>query len=186
MSTDIKYCNCGKCSCLNRDYFVGECDIFLCDRMLRSNIPNNKVCGVGVKNGGNFYQTAIEYATNNVEDDISWYIVAYMMTYPEPDNLNKLDCYNYTPLIMCAKLNKPQTLKLIIDFGGDIDASNNAKALFEAKLLGNSECIEIIEKYKPSENDKIQAQSEAKQKIDRMFNRIGGRYRQEEIDKIFK
>jgi len=186
MSTNIKYCNCGKCSCDNRDYFVGECDVFLCDRMLRGN-SKDKVCGVNVIDGGQYSRNIIQYVTENAHDYISMVIVAYVLTYPEPVNINDLDYCNRTPLVICAQLNKPYTLKLIMDFiESEIDAEQLSYAIIEAKRLGNVECVEILQTYKPTLDEKIRCQIEAKNNIDMLFNGVSGRYRQDEINTIFE
>ena len=154
----------------NRDDFVNAVEPIIYDKMLKLGL----VSSVHVVSGtGN---AAIWRALEEEDDRDAVLNLSYLLTIQPPESADRSADTGWSPLHYAASHNKPNALKLLLDFNGDRDLRDNAKMtpLDYAKLYDHQECIEILTNYSPTEVEKVASQARCKEENWRAIQNQGG------------
>jgi ankyrin repeat protein len=158
--------------------------------LLDGSISNADVRG-GYLNSGLHQITLTCYSKKDADIDI---LLSYLLTCDPPADVNAIDRNGVTPMYMAASNNKTSVVKLLIDFGGDrtietkkFDNNPRMTPLDIAIELNNKEAIEVLTKYFPTEEEKLDSQLASKQRVDAYFRDKGHpRFKQDQIDLKFQ
>ena len=127
----------------------------------------------------------------DVKTDI---LTSYLLTCDPPIDVNGIDSWGCTPIYSAAINNSTNLLKILIDFGGDRTIKSGSSGdnsyltpLDIAIKENNQEAIEVLTKYFPTEEEKLDSQLACKQRVDAYFRDKGHpRFKQAQIDLKFQ